>query len=146
MNYKLITKWYYVPSKLHKINPDISPLCWRDAGWWNPMLIYGGNALWSSHIGPYWEEVLYLIKKIGRAEIGQDPWQCLFHVMVDSRKNYRAAITPFLLNAAKALIPKKLKSKKIPTTKDWFREVDKTRLMEVNGINILTKLLWSKIL
>lgn len=28
-NYKLLMKWYYVPLKLHKINSDLSALCWR---------------------------------------------------------------------------------------------------------------------
>lgn len=59
-------------------------------------------------IQPYWREVLHLIKKISKVEIGQDPWQHLFHAVGDSR----AAITPFLLNTAKALILKQWKSKK----------------------------------
>lgn len=42
----------------------------------------------------------------------------------------RAAITPYLLNAAKALIPKQWGSKNAPTMKEWLREVDKIRLME----------------
>lgn len=33
-------------------------------------------------------------------------------------------------NTAKALILKRWKSKKIPMTKIWFREIDKLRLME----------------
>lgn len=113
--------------KLHKRNPHISPLCWRECGevgthahiWWQCHLIQS-----------YWVEVLDLIKKISGNEIGLDPWQCLFHAMGVSRKKYRAAITPFLLNAAKALIPKQWKSKKVQTIKNWLREVDKTRLME----------------
>lgn len=44
INYKLLTKWYYVPAKLHKIL--IFHLCaGGNAGMWEPMLIYGGNAL-----------------------------------------------------------------------------------------------------
>lgn len=83
MNYKLLVKWYYVPSKIHKMNPHISPLCWRECGevgthahiWWQCHLIQS-----------YWVEILDLIKKISGNEIGLDPWQCLFHAMDSTRK------------------------------------------------------------
>lgn len=94
MNYKLLTKWYYVPSKLHKINPDVSPLCWRECEgegthshiWWHCPLTQ-----------LYWKEVLYLVKKICNAEIVQVPWQCLFHATGIAKKNDKVAITPYLL-------------------------------------------------
>lgn len=74
--------------------------------------------------------MLSLIKKISNVEVRQDPWECLFHATSDSRKKYRVALTPFLLNAAKTLIPKYCNVKKMPTMKEWLREVDRTRLME----------------
>lgn len=76
------------------INPDVSTLCWRECGGGENPCPYMQCLL----IQPYWKEVLYLIKKISKVEIRQDPWQCLFHASGDSRKNYRATITPFLLN------------------------------------------------
>ena len=78
MNYKLLTKWYYVPTKMYKINHDASPLCWRECGeegnhahiWWQCSLIQ-----------TYWVEVLDLMKQIEGKEIELDPWKCLFHAM-----------------------------------------------------------------
>ena len=105
MHYKLLTKWYYVPSKMHKMNHDTSPLCWKECGeegnhahiWWQ-----------CSWIQTYWVEVLDLIKQIEGKEVELDPWKCLFHAMGGSRKKYGVALTPFLLNTAKALIPKNI--------------------------------------
>ena len=126
MNYKL-TKWYYVPSKMHKINSDTSSLCWRECGeegnhahiWWQCRVIQ-----------TYWVEVLRLIKQIEGKGIELDPWKCLFHAMEGQRKDYRTSLTPFLLNAAKALIPRNWRNKDPPKVREWFSEVDKIRVME----------------
>lgn len=40
-------------------------------------------------------------------EILNDPWTCLFHNTKNTKKYYRRTMTPYLLNAAKGLIPKK---------------------------------------
>lgn len=48
---------------------------------------------------------------ISNFEVG--PLAILFHTTGEPRKKYRASIFPYLLNAAKILIPKYWKSKKI---------------------------------
>lgn len=46
MNYKLLTKLYYVPSKLHKFNPDVyHPYVGGSVGVREHMPIYCGTAL-----------------------------------------------------------------------------------------------------
>lgn len=59
-----------------------------------------------------------------------DRWQCLFYATSESRKKYKTSIIPFLLNAAKVFILNNWKSKKLSTMSEWFREVNRTRLME----------------
>lgn len=81
-------------------------------------------------IQSFWREILKMIEKINGGEVKQDPWWCLLHTTGESRKKYRTTMTPYLLNGAKALIPRQWKSKKIPSVKKWLREVDKIRLME----------------
>lgn len=47
-----------------------------------------------------------------------------------SKEEIQSSNHPIFTNAAKALILKKWKSKKVPNMKYWFREVDKIRFME----------------
>ena len=75
-------------------------------------------------------EILGLIKQIEGKEIELDPWKCLFYAMEGQRKDYRTSLTPFLLNAAKALILRNWRNKDLPRVKEWFTEVDKIRVME----------------
>lgn len=65
-----------------------------------------------------------------KEETRRDPCQCLYYASGEPRKKYRTAITPFLLNAVKVLIPKYWDVKKIPTIREWFREINRSRLME----------------
>lgn len=80
INYKLLIKWYYVPVKLHRINQETSPLCWRECRmegthahiWWHCPLIQS-----------FCRKILKMIEKISGAEVKQDPWWCLFHTTGD---------------------------------------------------------------
>lgn len=41
VNFKIITRWYYVPTRLVKIYPDASPLCYRGCNLMAPCTILG---------------------------------------------------------------------------------------------------------
>lgn len=111
-NYKMLTRWHYTPVVLHKIFLSILALCWRGCGeqpthahiWW-----------FCPHIRPYWATVLYWIKEIQGYAIPNDPWVILFNCTGKSIGQYKKSITPHLLNAAKALIPRLWKQQTIPT-------------------------------
>lgn len=105
MNYKSLVKWYYVSLKIHKMNPHIFPLCWRECG----EVGTHAHTWWQCHlIQSYWMEIIDLIKKISGNYIGLDPWQCLFHAINSTRKKYRAAITPFFAECSKGINPQTL--------------------------------------
>ena len=54
-----------------------------------------------------------------------DPWACLFHCTMTPRKKYRMSLVPYLLNGAKAVIPKNWKEENAPSVGEWIREVGK---------------------
>lgn len=127
VNYKLLTRWHYTPATLHKLFPQKSPLCWRGCGdiashahiWWYCPLIR-----------PYWLTIFYWFKEIQGSEVPNDPWYVLLHCTGESAGSYKKSITPHLLNAAKVLIPKFWKTTKIPSLRQWLREVDHLYYME----------------
>lgn len=127
MNYKLVSRWYMTPVRIHRFHQDRTSLCWRKCGqiatiihiWWECPIIM-----------EYWKEVLNNIKEITGEEIEQNIWTCLFHIYNKPKKQYRKSIIPNLLNAAKALIPKNwLKSGK-PDIRNWLKEIDYHYKME----------------
>lgn len=96
-------KWHYTPVILHKMFSSISDLCWRGCG------DQGTHAhiwLFCPLIRTYWSTVFHWIRKIQGTEVPNDPWVVLFHCTGESVGSYNKSITPHLLNAAKALIPK----------------------------------------
>lgn len=69
-NVKLITRWYYVPTRLAKIYPDALPLCFRGCGhlgtihhiWWT-----------CPRIRSFWNHFIALVRKVTGTAISQDP-------------------------------------------------------------------------
>lgn len=122
-NYKLLSRWYYTPLKLHAISPSSSPLCWRGCGdtashahiWWHCPLVK-----------PFWSEVLRLTHDITGETLSSDPWTVLLHCTTKPTLRYKRSLTPHLLNSAKALIPVFWNSPTIPTIGRWLRKIDET--------------------
>ena len=56
--------------------------------------------------------------------LDRTPLQYLFHDTHSSVKRYRRSIIPFVLNAAKCLIPRHWKQSTTPTLGEWKREVN----------------------
>lgn len=63
-------------------------------------------------------------------EVPNDPWVILLNCTSKPVGTYKKSITPHLLNAAKALIPRHWKQPTIPTLRQWLMEVDHTYHME----------------
>lgn len=79
INYKLLTKRYYVPAKLHKLEGTHAHI------WLHCPLIK-----------VFWREILKMIKKFSGVEIRQDPWQCLFHTTGGVWEKYRSSGSVFV--------------------------------------------------
>lgn len=49
---------------------------------------------------------------------------CLFHNTNITKKQYKRTLTPYLLNAAKGIIPTKWLDSEKSTIKEWFGRID----------------------
>lgn len=74
--------------------------------------------------------VLEHIKEITGERIPQNPWNCLFHGANKTIKQYKKTLVPFLLNAAKGLIPKKWLHTEKPSIREWLQRVDQMSNMQ----------------
>lgn len=120
-SYKVLTRWYRVPSKLTKIYPSLSAACWRESGlrgsflhiWWD-----------CPKLRPFWLDIHAQIKLILDVELPDSPLESLLHFPTIPLGQYRKSILPHLLNAARRLIPIHWKKPQIPTRTEWIGLVD----------------------
>lgn len=88
--YKLLTKWYLTPDRLHRWCPQTPDVCWRFRGdvgtlmhiWWNFSLLT-----------PFWDEVKALIVQITDTSIKLNAACCLLHISKDTKINWLNMLT-----------------------------------------------------
>lgn len=115
-SFKLLTRWYRVPTTLVRIYPTASAACWRGCGlrgtflhiWWEC------PRLW-----PFWQDIKAQIKVILDVDLQDSPLEFLLHVPSTPLSHYHKSILPHLLNAARRLIPIHWKSAHITGQNDW---------------------------
>lgn len=125
--FKIFTKWYRTPDKIHTFHPSISPLCWRCNAshgtllhiWWECTLIQ-----------PFWTEIHRLISQITTITPDFTPAQFLLHHTTIPRSKYKNSLVLHLINAANQCIPVHWRSTSPPTISEWICRVDKTAEME----------------
>lgn len=125
--FKIFSRWYKTPLKLHKMSPSIPPTCWRCSEaegsmvhlWWSCPLIQ-----------PFWKEVQRITTNITTYPIEYTPAQMLLHHSSISKKDYHRSLALHMLNAAKMCIPPLWKSTKPPTIPDWLKRISKIAEME----------------
>lgn len=123
MNYKCISRSYLTPEILSKYQAGSTALCWRGCHGLGTM----GHIWWSCpKIKIFWKRTLALIKIITNIEVAEDPWVVLFHGWEGDTKKYKQTLIPFLLNAAKRLIPRGWQRKESPETWEWFDAIEET--------------------
>lgn len=89
--FKVMTKWYRVPTKLAKIYPTSSDACWRDCGhrglflhiWWD-----------CPKLQPYWQDIRTQINLILNIDLPDSPMGFLLHVPTISLSLYRKLVLP----------------------------------------------------
>lgn len=126
-NYKLYSRWYLTPDRLHVFHPTTSPLCWRynsEVGsllhiWWE-----------CAHIKPFWETIHKTIAHITTYTLEFSPAQYLLHHTIIPQSNYRKSLTLHLINAAKQCAPQHWKNTNPPTLSEWLKRVEKIAEME----------------
>lgn len=126
-NYKCMVRCHLTPDRINKIQPAQSPIFWRNCKqhgttyhiWWE-----------CPEIKKYWQGILEYTGEITGERIPQHPWNCLFHGTIKTRKQYKKTLVPYLVNAAKGLIPKNWLCIKKPSIKEWLQRVDHIGHME----------------
>lgn len=115
-------RWYPVPTTL-AIYSLASDLCWRGCGqrgtfihiWWECPVIKA-----------YWVDIKAWIAQIFGINLPFSPLHFLLHAPALPLSHYKRSTIPYLLNAAKCLIPIQWKSVCVPIHKDWIRNVTET--------------------
>lgn len=75
-SYKVLTRWYRVPSKLSKIYPSLSDACWRECGLRGSFL----HIWWECpKLRPFWLDIHAQIKIILDLELPDSPLESLLH-------------------------------------------------------------------
>lgn len=128
LNYKILTKWYHTPSRLHKMFPKTTRMCWRCKEEEGTLL----HILWSCPmIVPYWNLVLHICSHIANGRNLNNPlYSLLFHMSQDDRLNFNNSALPHLLNSAKLLIPRYWKSTQVLSVKEWLMKVEEIQQFE----------------
>lgn len=97
-NVKLLTRWYYVPSRLAMIYPNASPLCFRGCNLVGSMF----HIWWSCPcIRTHWNRVFCMLKKITGAAISQGPTKALLSCRVVKVSKHMQALVFFIFLGAK---------------------------------------------
>lgn len=84
--YKIFTRWYRVPSLLHKIYPERMNTCWRCGEAQGNML----HIFWSCRkLEDLWSKVRDIIGQLTDHDMGSDPVRYLLHLSDLSKRKYR---------------------------------------------------------
>lgn len=125
--FKVLTRWYHTPVKIHRMFPQCSDLCWRcgeDSG--SLLHIFWSCCLLQSYL----TEIHRIIQKFTDRELPRDPVFFLLHHHEIQSKVYRRSILPLLLTAAKSCIPLFWKQTQPPPVAVWLKKVAKINAME----------------
>lgn len=101
LNYKLLTRCYYTPSRLSKFSAETSDRCWRCRKEEGTLL----HIFWScTKIRKYWLEVQKISQKLTDFLIPNDPAFFLLHCSQIPGQVYKKSVLCHLVNAAKACV------------------------------------------
>lgn len=126
--FKILLRWYRTPTKLHKISPTLSPLCWWYGGergsllhiWWTCPLIQ-----------PFWKEVHWLTNHQLPPSLWNTHQHNICYIIPQFPKStYLRSLAMNLLNEARLCIPTGWRSTSSLTTADWLKRIQKNAGME----------------
>lgn len=125
--YKVITRCYRTPSRLHKSSSDTPDTCWRCGTEVGTML----HVWWAcDKLQPFWKEVHDLITHITTFTLDFTPAQFLLHHTSLSKREYHKSLAMHMVNAARLCIPKHWRSTCTPMIRECFARLTKIKDME----------------
>lgn len=126
-NFKILTRWYLTPSRLHSMFTESSKYCWRCQREVGTIL----HVFWSCpHSTNFWTAVRSISQKFTEFQIPNGPAFFLLHVSSIPLKAYKKSILRHLTNAAKSCIPTLWKQQAPPTISLWLRKVEDINKLE----------------
>lgn len=124
---KLMMFWYHTPTLLHKLNPEISDLCWRCARDRGSQF----HIFWDcSKIQPYWVMVNALIFEVLGIRFPLEPQLFLLNITEQPIPKYSMKLLLHLLTAARCLIALFWKRDSVPSLIDLLARVKAIRNLE----------------
>lgn len=127
VGFKILTRWYRVPTLLNKIYLSVPSTCWR-CQQPNGLLLH---IFWTCpRVHPFWDAIRRMVFRLTNISLADDPAQCLLHLNPMSRCRYKKSLLIHLLNAAKVCILQKWKCSDPPSIGQWIAVVNKINLME----------------
>lgn len=91
--YKVLTRWYYTPVRIHKMFPLSTDLCWRREEEPGSLL----HIFWSCWLLlPYWTEIHRIVQKFKNQKLPKTPTFFLLHHHEIPSKIYRKSIQQWL--------------------------------------------------
>uniref|UniRef100_A0A803JBX6 Reverse transcriptase zinc-binding domain-containing protein n=1 Tax=Xenopus tropicalis TaxID=8364 RepID=A0A803JBX6_XENTR len=109
--YKVLMRWYMVPSRLHKINPQISKDCFRRCGHTGSMF----HIWWDCpNVQRYWSRIYNIIYSVTQINLRKDPQNALLNGKIPNLNRYTRSLISFIFLTAKITIAKFWKTTQIP--------------------------------
>lgn len=126
-NYKILSRWYRTPTRLHEMFPTTSDMCWRCQMDKGTLL----HIFWSCpKLTHFWRVIRETVQLFTDRTIANDPAFFLLHATDIPDKIYNRSVIRHLLDAARACIPLCWKSALPPTIDMWLRKVEDIRQLE----------------
>lgn len=139
IQFKILHRLHYSKERLHKIYPEISPLCDR-------CLVAEDTLLHSFILCPkvkiFWFNIFSLISKILQIQLEPNPHTIILGISDDIKRlnNYQQCLLSYSLITAKKLLLMHWKNKETPTTKIWLSDLTNTLYLERIKYIIMDKL------
>lgn len=115
------------PSRLHAMDPSISPLCWRECKEKGNL----SHVLWEcSKIQPLWKEVFSLISRITGVSCSSDPALALLSLGINNFPLHSRTVAAHILFATRIAIASNWRSLTIPSLSEIYQRVHSQGEME----------------
>lgn len=109
--YKVLLRWYLVPSRIAKAYPDTSANCFRGCSARGDVL----HTWWTCpFVLRFWHKVYKLLSRLFHTTLRRDPWQALLHFPITTLRGPQRKLATFVLMAAKQTIAHAWKKQTIP--------------------------------
>lgn len=135
-NYKVLSRWYRVPTTLRMMFPANSDTCWRCNSkkgtylhiWWE-----------CDRLLPFWTQIFHIYSEIYDKPLMPSPTIALLSILPGAVKSQKNSLLKFFMSAGRQLIPRHWKSTTLPSILEWVNEINNIMLMEEMQANVLDK-------